>query len=130
MNCHRTYRHDPAWVFTLRLLRRTSDEETIVIRAFEVFEHPDRTRDHLTVEVLAGTRRVFPRGQLWAGSPVAGWPDGIDGRAARDAVLSLIGMAPGDTDADYFAEYTGDQREWASANSDRLWLERERRYAR
>ncbi len=120
-----SYRHDPAWVFTLRL--RSNDGQSIVVRVFEVFEQPDRTRDHLTVEVLQHGRVIFPRGQLWVGSPVAGWRDGLDGRAARDAVLSLVGMAPGDTDADYFSQYTDDQRAWAKEHADILWLERERR---
>jgi hypothetical protein len=39
-------------------------------------------------------------------------------------------MAPGDTDAEYFAGYSEEQRDWARANTDRVWLERERRNKR
>ncbi|MCC6812141.1 MAG: hypothetical protein IT381_32270 [Deltaproteobacteria bacterium] len=104
------------------------NKPAIVIRAFELFDHPDRTRDHLTVEVVHGRRVIFARGQLWVGSPVRGFRDGLDGREARDAVISLVGMAPGDTDRDYFDGYTAEQRGWATENGERISLERSLRY--
>ncbi|MCC6808570.1 MAG: hypothetical protein IT381_14185 [Deltaproteobacteria bacterium] len=124
-----SYRNDPAWVFTLRVAGGCQGESPIVIRAFEVFDHPDRTRDYLTVEVRQGGSVIFERGQLWTGSPVRGWRDGLDGHAARDAVLSLVAMAPGDTDPEFFESYSDEQRAWAVEHGQWLTLERERRYA-
>jgi hypothetical protein len=97
-----SYRDDPAWLFTLRI--GGASEPAIVIRAFELTDHPDKTRDHITVEVVQGWRLIFARGQLWVGSPVRGFRDGMDGREARAAVLDMVGMVPGDTDAEYLVE--------------------------
>jgi hypothetical protein len=37
-------------------------------------------------------------------------------------------MRPGDTDAEYFADYTEDQLDWARSNGEGLSCEREYRY--
>lgn len=94
-------KNEPAWVFTLRVAGKCQGDSPIVVRAFELLQS-DKTRDYLTVEVRQRSQVIFSRGQLWTGSPVRGWRDGIDGREAKAAVVSLVAMAPGDTDAQYY----------------------------
>lgn len=56
-----------------------------------------------------------------------------DGPEARALTLSLFGMKPWDTDADYFDGYTTEQLEWARSNGEYLSMlatEREERAAR
>ena len=124
----RAYINDPAWLFTLRISGQSQGDGRIVIRAFEIFDHADKSRDYVTVEVLQGRHVVFARGQLWVGSPASGWPDGIDGRRVRDAVVGVAAMAPGDTDQEYFQGYSPEQLAWARHNGEWLALERERRF--
>jgi hypothetical protein len=68
---------------------------------------------------------VFERGQVYVGIP---GHQTIDGRYAREAVLSALAVKPGDTDSDYFEDYTPEQLEWTSAHGEDLSLEAAGRY--
>lgn len=61
---------------------------------------------------------VFPRGATWCA--VNRWTS-LDGNAARELVMSLFAMKPGDS-------YTPEQRAWAEANGEELNIEREYRF--
>ena len=80
-------------------------------------------RVKLTCEVKHGSEVIFPAGQLYCA--LHGTSDGIE---AKELVMSLVAMRPGDTDADYFADYTPDQLAWATEHGETLSMERERRY--
>jgi hypothetical protein len=45
---------------------------------------------------------------------------GIDSDDALAGLLSFLSLRPGDTDADYFKDYTPDQMDWAQANGEEL----------
>ena len=107
--------------FTLRL-RPWRDRPTIVVRVW------DDAYPRLDVEVRQGGRAVFPRGQLYCGLPRGGGGHSSDGAYARRLVCDLVGMAPGDTDADYFASYSEEQLAWARANGEAVRCEGEVRY--
>ena len=118
-----TFRDDPAFLFELRV-KPHRDRPVIIVRAWEGgFRHPNRTR--LDVEVRQDGAVIFPRGSLWCGIPSHQSIDGID---AKELVLSLVGMKPGDTDRDYFDSYTADQLAWAEEFGEALSCEREARY--
>ncbi len=68
---------------------------------------------------------VFPRGALYCGVASGHTIDGID---ARELVMSLVSMKPGDTDSEYFESYTPDQLAWAEKHGEALSIEREYRY--
>lgn len=51
-----------------------------------------------------------------------------DGDAAIGALLGLLTMRPGDTDTDYFKDYTPEQLEFASQHAESLSCEAERRF--
>lgn len=109
-------------LFTLRVTYR--DEPMIVIRAWEIgFQEPNHTR--LDVEVKQGGKVIFEKGFLYCGIPSQ---ESIDGDAAKECVLSLVAMAPGDTDREYFENYTPEQLEWVSAHGEELRYEADRRY--
>lgn len=106
--------------FTLRL-RPWCDRPTIVVRVW------DDAYPRLDVEVRQGGKVVFPKGQLYCGLPHYGTPSS-DGDYARRLVCDLVGMAPGDTDPDYFEGYSEAQRAWARENGEAVRCEGEVRY--
>lgn len=107
-------------LFTLRV--RTS-QGMVVVRAFEAGCVGHRVR--VDIEVRCGGRVIFPRGQLWVGiSPF----NSIDGKHARAAVLSSVGMQIGDTDRDYFDGYTNAQLEFAASVGAEICLAASDRY--
>lgn len=110
---------DPAYLFTLRVSGRTHGEKPITVKAYELFHKHTNSHMYFTVEVKQGEETIFPKGRLYAGiSTFAG--HSIDGDAAKKLTLELVAMKPGDTDEEYFADYTPDQLEWASENGE--WL--------
>ncbi len=46
----------------------------------------------------------------------------IDSDKTLAGILSFIALKPGDTDREYFADYTPAQLEWASEWAERLWM--------
>ncbi len=62
---------------------------------------------------------IFPKGSTWCGLPVGKCTDSDD---AKELVLSLLAMRPGDTDSDYFASYTPEQLEFATSYGEELSL--------
>ena len=105
------------FLFTLRVCVFAS-EPLVVVNAFEG-RNAGRggmgSHNRIDVEVRQGGRVVFPRGQLYCGLPTF---KSIDGPDARELVLSLVAMRPGDTDADFFAHYTPEHLAWADRNAD------------
>lgn len=106
--------------FTLRL-RPFRDRPTIVVKVW------DDAYPRLDVEVRQGGRVIFERGTLWCGLPRHGGKSS-DGAYARRLVCDLVGMAPGDTDAEYFAGYSETQRTWAREYGEAVRCEGEVRY--
>lgn len=136
---------DPAFTLRVRLYRPGYDKRLVTITAYDGFipadidatgtAHPGSNpycwtpgwdsagRIKLTCEVKYGSEVIFPAGQLTCA--LHGASDGI---AAKELVMSLVAMRPGDTDADYFAGYTPEQLAWATEHGESLGMERERRY--
>ena len=117
---------DPAFLFELRVPGQYQGDKTIIIRAWEGEPFacgPNHTR--LDCELRQGGKIIFPRGATWCGIP---GHQTIDGPMARETVLSLFAMKPGDTDRDYFSAYTPEQLEWAVANGEHLSMVAEDRY--
>jgi len=102
------------FLFTLRVCVFAS-EPLVVINAFEGSRRVGGSHNQIDVEVRQGGRVVFPRGQIDCGLPTF---EPIDGPDARELVLSLVAMKPGDTDRDYFADYTPEQLAWAERHAD------------
>lgn len=97
----------------------------IVVKAWE---KPDAYNDGhrgIELEVRHGGKVIFPRGVLYCGVPAG---TSIEGVAARELALSTVGMRPGDTDEEYFASYTPEQRAWALEYGDAISTERSARY--
>lgn len=109
-------------LFTLRV-RPYLEGKTIIIRAY--YAGVRHGRDTIEVEVRQGGEIIFPRGSLRCG---LGASHSVDGIPARELVMTLVAMAPGDTDAEYFASYTPAQIEWARSNGEVIGGEREYRY--
>jgi hypothetical protein len=116
---------DPNQAFTLRIFPflRSHDPRAIVIRAFDDLGWDSAGRVKLTCEVRHGGRVIFPRGQLTCA--LHGTSDGI---RAREMATYLVGMKPGDTDADYFADYTPEQLAWAEEYAEHVHIAGQNRY--
>ena len=80
----------------------------------------ERIDIEVTLEGEGEPRTIFPKGSLYVGGPAIG-RFCIDGVAARELVLSAVGMREGDTDEEYFDDYTPEQlefsRQWGEAIS-------------
>lgn len=74
------------------------------------YEGPEQPTGHTTIYAalkMPGARgALFPIGWSWVGVPRG---TVIDGPKAKEAVLSLFAMKPGDTDPEFFENYTSDQ---------------------
>lgn len=120
---------NPNIAFTLRIPLRMPGEyrrsANCIIRAYDdlVPQWDDAGRIRLTCEVRHDGKVVFPKGKLTCA--LHGTSDGI---AARELVLSMVATRPGDTDADYFADYTPEQLGWVTEHGETLGMEAARRY--
>ena len=114
-----TLRDDPNFLFTLHV---PTSEGKVVIHAYE---NPSRAADrryghtYVDLHVRMKGEDVFPRGSLWVGIPSHA---SIDGKYAQEAALSCVCMKPGDTDADYFKDYTDAQREFAESLGEEMYM--------
>jgi hypothetical protein len=117
--------HDLSHLFTLRVRVRT-DRPTIIIHAFDG-NHVDLRTGHtrIDVEVRMGGKTIFPRGATYCAVPSG---TTTDGTYAKELVLSLVALKPGDTDADYFADYTPEQLAFAEEYGEGLSCEAQFRY--
>jgi len=111
-------------LFTLRI--DVGRGPLVIIRAFDApYEYSPTGHSRIDVEVTHGGRVIFPRGATWCGVPRGTTTDGIE---ARELVLSLVAMKPGDTDQDYFASYTPEQLAWTEEYGEAIDRERQSRY--
>lgn len=113
----------PDYLFTLRVW---TTEGMITIHAFDAnFQDPHTGHSRIDVVVKHRGKFIFERGTLWCG--VNRWTT-LDGIAARELVMSLVAMRPGDTDADFFEPYSPEQLAWVTKYSDVIGMVREERY--
>jgi hypothetical protein len=107
-------------LFTLRL---TVSGGRVTIRAFEG-PHSDPNHTTLFCELWTGSvsgqkRPLFNREQFTVGIPGHAC---IDSEYAKSTVLSLFAMKPGDTDDDFFADYSEAQLAFVEAHSEEISL--------
>lgn len=96
------------------------------IFAFDAnYTDPETGHMRIDVEVWHGPDCIFRVGDTWCA--VNKWTS-LDSDAAKELVLSLVAMRPGDTDSEYFNRYTPEQLSFASAFGEELGLVRESRY--
>lgn len=128
--------HDLSHLFTLyvALTNKEHGNARLAVRAYDAnHTSPDTGHRRIDVEVtlyetINGRRErrvIFRRGDTYCGVPRG---TTLDGNEARELVLSLVGMKPGDTDAEYFENYTEEQIAFAERYGDYISCERERRY--
>lgn len=120
-------RAEHAFLFELRVKARI-DRPCVIIRAYDRPQSPgDKSTGHnpIDIEVTQAGKTIFARGQLYCA--VNRWTT-TDGIAARELVLSTVAMKPGDTDADYFADYSPEQLNWAREHGEYLDMVRLDRY--
>lgn len=79
----------------------------------------------IDVEVWHAGVCVFPRGATYCAVPRGTTIDGVD---AKELVLSLVAMKPGDTDDEYFEHYTPEQLAFAEAYGEEIGMVREERF--
>jgi hypothetical protein len=116
---------DPAFTLRVRPFRSAADARAIMIRAYDdlVPGWDSAGRVRLTVEVRHGGEVIFPKGQLTCALHAES-----DGIKAKELVMGLVAMKPGDTDRDYFADYTPAQLAWCEQYGEAIDLERMVRY--
>ncbi|MDA0565169.1 hypothetical protein LG943_12705 [Streptomonospora sp. S1-112] len=96
----------PVYVLGDRPVRRPDDVHTLKISPVHEERRPwDGGRQRWSYELLRGDQLIFQGADL--GSP--------PGRSADEIALHaliFLTLEPGDTDPEYFAGYTPEQREW------------------
>lgn len=111
-------------LFTMRIYvnaRLGQRGNLVTIRAFEG-PHVEPNHTRLWCELWQGSpskrrKPLFPRDDFYVGIPAH---ETIDGRSARECVLSLFCLKPGDTDSDFFAHYTPEQLTFVKAHGEEL----------
>lgn len=114
---------NPNYLFGFRL---TLGGKACQIYALDA-NHTDSQSGHMRidVELWHGGACVFPRGATYCAVPRGTC---VDSSAARELVLSLVSMKPGDTDDDFFADYTPEQLTFTEAYGEEIGMIRESRY--
>jgi hypothetical protein len=118
-----------------RLRVRLPDNYTLSVTAYDNYRS-DNSPYHFHIDVRANiswndgtgkrrSRTVFRRGDTWCGVPMGHC---TDSEYAKKLVLELLAMKPGDTDADYFTDYTEDQLWFADKFGEQLSYEAIVRY--
>ena len=108
-------------------LRVKFHDGTLTVRAYDANRTSGYGHSYIDIEVKWNGRVLFKRGDTNCG--VNAWTS-IDGKEARELVLSTLAMKPGDTDPGYFDNYTPEQLEWASSHGEELSMIAEDRYGR
>ncbi len=116
-------------LFTLKINLHFTPGTLIVITAWDrLWEYPKNLHDshsYIDIEVRHGGKVIFPRGQLYCG--VNAWT-ATDGIKAKELVMSTVAMKPGDTEEEYFKNYTPEQWAWAIEFGEALSVEAASRY--
>jgi len=112
-------------LFTLHVAVRR-DTPLVIVDAFDANHQDPETGHHrIDVEVRMDGRVIFPRGATWCAVNRSTCVDGIE---AKELVLSLVAMRPGDTDDEYFTSYTPEQIAFAEEFGEAIDVEKQCRY--
>lgn len=117
---------DGNFLFDLRvdLGRYGQPRKLATIRAFDRNERcPVHGHNYLRLELRFEGRTLWTDGRV--GLPAGTCVDGVE---ARELALSLFAMKPGDTDREFFSDYTEEQLEFVSTYGEEIGLIREDRY--
>lgn len=113
-------------LFTLRV-RAFVGEPMIIIHAYDANHRDSTGHNRIDVEVKQGGKVIFKRGDTWCATAAH---TSIDGTEAKELVMGLVAMKPGDTDDDYFKGYSAEQLAWANKYGEHLDCERQFRYCK
>lgn len=91
-------------------------EESFRLELFDFWPQNDG-RQRLAYRFLDGGELIF-RGSDFGPSPL----HVIDSKETIASLLSFLSLCPGDTDSEYFQDYTQRQLEWAEKNGEYLSL--------
>lgn len=126
-------RDDPAFLFELRVRLAPDFGEKATFATIRAFEAPIGKQAHrftsghttIDLELLANGKVLWSRGSTTVGTPAH---VSIDGPEAKALALSLFELKSGDTDADFFADYTPAQLAFVERYSDSFWCARTERF--
>ncbi len=85
------------------------------LRLFDTGRYDNRGQSYLGYELRDARKLVF-EGDDFAGSPL----HADDSDATVASLLGFLSLRPGDTDADYFADYTPAQLAWCQSRGEEL----------
>ena len=118
---------NPNIAFTLRLtpFRKEYDKRQIIVTVYDDLGWASNGGIKISCEVRHGGKVIFPRGQLWGSLPPGRSSDGI---AAREHALAMVAIKPGDTDEDFFKDYSPEQLAWLKEYAEHVDMIRSDRY--
>lgn len=109
---------------TIRLTPyRPGQGPTFTLRMWDTGRTDRRGQSLLAYELRAAGHTLF-RGEDFAGSPL----HADDSDATVAALLGFLTLRPGDTDREYFADYTPEQLAFVEAHAEHLSFEAQKRF--
>ena len=112
-------REDSTYLFTVRV--NLERGKLLEVHAFENLKRRSSTgHTYLDLEAVWMREVLFPKGTMFVGIPSH---QTIDGKYAKRCALDCVAMRPGDTDSDYFRDYTPEQLAWAEAWGEQIQWE-------
>ena len=92
-------------------LIRTLRLNGTTLRIFDIFKRDSLGKNIISYEFKVGRKVIFS-GEDFHCSPC----HAVDSLATAYSLLSFLCLKPGDTDKEYFSEYTTEQMEWANSS--------------
>lgn len=111
-------------LFQLRLFLRRNEPRVIVNCYHDGFD--SRGAYKYQLEVRQGGKVIFPVDGPLHGTYFPCWSS--DGPNAKEHTLNHLSIKPGDTDDDFFANYTPEQLAFVEKYGEDISCEKERRY--
>lgn len=116
--------HDFLFELRVNLGHYGKPAKLAIIRAFEDNARPyGPSHTALRLELQFEGKLVFSAGRI--GIP---GHESIDGKSAMEGALSLFAMKPGDTDDEFFADYTEAQLDFVQSYGEEIGMIREQRF--
>lgn len=112
----------PDYIFGLRF---KLGKHRVSIRAWENNKYFGTNHTQLDLELKCDGKVIFPRGSMWIGVP---GHQAIDSWQAKEQATSTFCYKPGDTDADFFKDYTPEQLDFVNSLGEELLLEKMSRW--
>lgn len=105
------------FLFEVKFRLYRAERSFVTIRAFDTYRtNPQTGHSYLRCELVFNGKKIFNDGRVGIPSHKS-----IDGADAKEGVVSLFCLKPGDTDQDFFEDYTEEQLQFVTEHGEALY---------